>query len=217
MARMATGMEGPQKVWWTWEWLAGPSRIGHTETKRVRFCIDLLLGFWRAAAEASRGSTAVARGLCLGFSAAIGDVLPGAGGSQVLRVSEEVGHWLSESQAKWWKSREVLESYGRSGFDGGVGGLVEGMVALCMLQGVAEQTVMCRERRQAQNRNRMQPFRLKAISLTSLSFSYAIARRAASWSRVEGELECSRGHTCMMPWYIALTVQGLCRKGSIGF
>ena len=143
------------------------------EINRVSFCIAFLLGFWWAAAEALPGSTAVARGLYQGVLDAIGDVQPGAGGSQLLGVSEEVGHWLSESQAKWWKSREVLESYGRSAVHRGVGGLVEGMVAVCMLQGVAEKDGKHRTGIVSSHVGRRQ------LHSLALPFSYAIARRGS--------------------------------------
>ena len=61
------------------------------------------------------------------------DVLSCPGGSQLLRVLEGVGHWFSESEAKWWKLGEEAESNGRSVRDRVVVGLVEGMVVICML------------------------------------------------------------------------------------
>ena len=61
------------------------------------------------------------------------DVLLCPGVSQLLRVLEGVVYWFSESEAKWWKSWEEVESYGRSVRDRVVVGLVEGMVAICML------------------------------------------------------------------------------------
>ena len=45
---------------------------------------------------------------------------------------EHVVHCFSRSEAKWWKSLEEVERYGRSVCDRVVAGLVGVMVSTCM-------------------------------------------------------------------------------------